>query len=54
MTRVLWGRVQAIRTMLHPSTSQKIIICDSGDPRLPLDIAPAAASAEEERVSATG
>ena len=33
--------MQAIRAMLHPSTSSKIIICDPEDPRLPTDIAAA-------------
>ncbi|KAK9909565.1 hypothetical protein WJX75_004195 [Coccomyxa subellipsoidea] len=30
--------VRAIKALLHPSTSSKIIICDLGDPRLPLDL----------------
>ena len=50
---------QAIKTMLHPSTSSKIIICDQGDPRLPTDIAAAASKGvdslpEEAAVQAAG
>ncbi|CAL8467562.1 g7100 [Coccomyxa elongata] len=30
--------VRAIKALLHLSTSSKIIICDLGDPRLPLDL----------------
>ena len=30
--------LQAIKAMLHPSTSSKILICDLGDERLPLDL----------------
>ncbi len=30
--------VQAIKAMLHPSTSSKILICDSEDERLPVDL----------------
>ena len=30
--------LQAIKAMLHPSTSSKILICELGDERLPLDL----------------
>ncbi|EIE24556.1 hypothetical protein COCSUDRAFT_40921 [Coccomyxa subellipsoidea C-169] len=30
--------VRAIKALLHPSTSSKIIICDLEDPRLPVDL----------------
>ncbi len=30
--------LQAIKAMLHPSTSSKVLICDLGDDRLPLDL----------------
>jgi hypothetical protein len=37
--------LQALRAMLHPSTSSKIVICDQHDPRLPATIAAAAPAA---------
>lgn len=30
--------LQAIKAMLHPSTSSKILVCELGDERLPLDL----------------
>ena len=33
------AHLQAIKAMLHPSTSSKILICDLGDERLPVDLA---------------
>ena len=42
--------VQAIKAMLHPSTSSKILICDLGDERLPVDLAQDSALHQDGRI----